>query len=142
MHILDNVKVLDLTRVVSGPWATQLFADMGATVYKVEPPDEGDGTRPRADREDRDIGGHSPERSTDTGGREQVGHRRRHPPTDGEDGEATQCGPEEDGHGITVAPVTPAVRATATHPGMTAHPGMVRTPAEPAPWQRAGRAYR
>ncbi|HEY1089543.1 MAG TPA: CoA transferase, partial [Burkholderiaceae bacterium] len=32
MNILDNVKVLDLTRVISGPWATQLFADMGATV--------------------------------------------------------------------------------------------------------------
>ncbi len=45
MNILDNVKVLDLTRVISGPWATQLFADMGATVYKIEEPTGGDTTR-------------------------------------------------------------------------------------------------
>lgn len=45
MSILGNVKILDLTRVISGPWATQLLADMGATVYKVEEPDGGDWTR-------------------------------------------------------------------------------------------------
>lgn len=45
MPILENIKILDLTRVVSGPWATQIFADMGATVYKVEPPGEGDSSR-------------------------------------------------------------------------------------------------
>jgi crotonobetainyl-CoA:carnitine CoA-transferase CaiB-like acyl-CoA transferase len=41
---LDGLKVVDLTRVLGGPFATQLLADHGANVIKVEPP-QGDEVR-------------------------------------------------------------------------------------------------
>ncbi len=44
-RVLDGVRILDLTRVVAGPFATAIFADLGADVVKVERPGTGDDYR-------------------------------------------------------------------------------------------------
>ena len=45
MSALDGVKVLDLSRVLAGPWATMTLGDLGAEIWKIENPSEGDETR-------------------------------------------------------------------------------------------------
>ncbi|MFL2655014.1 MAG: CoA transferase, partial [Alphaproteobacteria bacterium] len=42
---LDGLKIIDLTRVLAGPFCTMLLGDMGADIIKIEQPGRGDDTR-------------------------------------------------------------------------------------------------
>jgi len=53
---LDDIRVVDLSRLLPGPYGTQLLADMGAEVIKVEPPKGGDYAR-HIEPKFKDIGG-------------------------------------------------------------------------------------
>ncbi|GAB3476513.1 CaiB/BaiF CoA transferase family protein [Polaromonas eurypsychrophila] len=61
---LTGVRVLDLSRVLAGPWAGQLLADLGADVVKVEKPGAGDDTRAWGPPYLEDASGHNTTEAT------------------------------------------------------------------------------
>ena len=45
MHALNQIRILDLSRILAAPYCTQLLGDYGAEIIKIEQPESGDGTR-------------------------------------------------------------------------------------------------
>lgn len=58
-ELLDGITVVDMTQMLQGPWATQKLAEMGAEVYKIEPPGGGEKAR-QAKMMGQEIAGENP----------------------------------------------------------------------------------